>query len=144
MKKVVISIYIIFMILALNCYSPFLTYNASLWNNLSFEREYQSDVKDFKIYAAQKAFEEAHLVYTRINRNQDQDKPLSNKPRASQEIDKNSSNPVNGNTKTLKKPLKSENKKLALLKMGVKKEKIIDGDDAENASFSRFTKINLG
>lgn len=143
MKKMVISIYIIFMILALNCYSPFLTYNASLWNNLSFEREYQSDAMDSRIYAAQKAFEEAHLAYTRTNRNQDQKQPFSNKMktklRVTQEVDRNFSEPVNDSPKTPKISQKSENKKLALLKIGVKKEKIIDGDDVENASFSRFT-----
>ena len=125
MKKMVISIYIIFMILALNCYSPFLTYNASLWNNLSFEREYQSDAMDSRIYAAQKAFEEAHLAYTRTNRNQDQKQPFSNKMktklRATQEVDRNFSEPVNDSPKH-PRYLKSENKKLALLKIGVKKE----------------------
>lgn len=143
MKKVVISIYIIFMIFAFNCYSPFLTYNADLWNNLSFEREYQSNPEDYRIYAVQKVFEDAHLAYSRTNRNQDKEQPLSKKirnmQRATQEVDRNSSELANVSTKTPKRHLNSENKKLALLKLGVNKEKIIACDDADNASLFLFT-----
>lgn len=143
MKKNIISVYIILMILALNCYSPSLTYNASLWNNLNFEREHQNNPEDYRIYAVKKAFEEANLAYTRINRNQNKEQPLSKKiknmQRETQEIKKNSSESTIANIKTPNKHFNNENKKLALLKLGVNKEKIIDNDDTKNASFFLFT-----
>lgn len=140
MKKVIISLYIILMILALNCYSPFQTYNDNFWNNLSFNDKHSEIQGESRIYAMKRVFDETHLAYTRGNRNPEKEQPLTKKIKnilkITKDVNKHIGMLVKHNQKFTSRHLNSENKKLALLKLGVNKEKIIVADDAENgASF---------